>query len=94
MTSEKLTVLVSEGCSVFCGTQKEMETIYVPAGWIVAEQSMRGVLIYGMRVSAIVPSQQSSLNYEALLDMNRASGKAVEQMKGGLDLISPLQNTV
>ncbi|CAK9036130.1 Uncharacterized protein SCF082_LOCUS21603 [Durusdinium trenchii] len=67
--------------------QRPNEAVFVPAGWIAAEQSVKGVLIYGLRASLLLKSEASCHSYEAYIGLNSASGKPVDKMQQVLDLM-------
>ena len=67
--------------------QRPNEAVFVAAGWIAAEQSVKGMLIYGLRASLLLKSEASCHSYEAYIGLNSASGKPVDKMQQVLDLM-------
>ena len=63
--------------------------IFIPVGYLYAEASSRGLLLYGMRASHIWKSAKSQSNYEALIGMMKVSGKfPTDKMEQALALAS------
>lgn len=48
--------MLSNGCAVFHGTLAPMSILYVPAGFIVCEKVMKGILVHGVRRSFVIRS--------------------------------------
>ena len=62
--------------------------IFIPVGYLYAEASSRGLLLYGMRASHIWKSAKSQSNYEALIGMMKVSGKfPTDKMEQALALM-------
>ena len=90
LDGEKLKQCKSAGLKAYYTVQEAHEAVWVPAGWIVAEQSMKGVLIYGLRVSTLTRSEESSSNYETLIGLFSEAKKNVDSMQKVLELLEPL----
>lgn len=73
MTDEKIRKFKSDGCEMQTIVQHPWETLYVPSGWYTAEESVKGVLVYGCRRTLIVRSAANYDQYEALTGVYAAS---------------------
>ena len=76
LTEDKVRSLKKSGTTIKYAEQRPWETAYVPAGWYVAEESLRGVLVYGVRRTLVVKTPASHEQYEALTGVYSASGNA------------------
>ena len=56
--------------------QKPWEIIYVPAGWYTVEECVKGVLVYGCRLTLVVKTSSNHEQYEALTGVYWASENA------------------
>lgn len=63
------------------------DVFHIPAGWLVCEQSSQGALIYGVRKSWIPVSHESCVQYKAVLNLLKKSGRQVDKMEQVLDLM-------
>lgn len=70
--------------------QQPNDLVYVPAGWITVEQSVKDMLIYGLRASLLLRSDASHTSYEGLIGLYSSSNKPVDKMKQALDLMAPI----
>eukprot|EP00913_Durusdinium_trenchii_P025515 g23949.t1 len=78
------------GLKAFCCKQSANEGVFVPAGWIIAEQCVKGVLVYGLRATLLLKSEAAHRNYETVLGFHAASKKPnLDRMQEALDLMVP-----
>ena len=75
LTMDKIRQLQADGCVIRVHVQKAWETLYVPAGWYTAEESIKGVLVYGVCRSLCIQSPKSCEQYASLTGVYRASEK-------------------
>ena len=90
LTADTLENCKKHGLKSFSCVQKANEAVFVPAGWITAEQSVSGMLIYGFRSTLLLRSEASHSSYEALIGLHVVSKKPVAKMQEALDLMAPL----
>ena len=69
-------------------SHEAQSTLYIPAGWLLAEASAKGVLLYGARVTLAVRSERSYANYEALIGFFNAAGKPAANMEQTLPVLA------
>ena len=81
--------LCSQGCVFHTFVQKSISACFIPTGWLVAEMSVRGVLLYGVRKAVVTESLDAHSNYEELIGVFKASGKATENMEEMLSHLEP-----
>ena len=72
--------LEAEGCKVRFAVMSAGECLYIPAGWILAEHA-EGTLIYGARKTCAFATKKMADSYDALVDLNKKSGKATAKMQ-------------
>ena len=90
LSSESLENCKKHGLKCYSCLQQPNDLVYVPAGWITAEQSVKGMLIYGLRASVLLRSEAAHISYEGLIGLYASSNKPVEKMKQALDLMAPI----
>ena len=76
-------------CQPLYVEQQPLDTVFVPAGWIVLEHVQRGVLIYGVRKSWLLESNGGARDYEELIGAYKDSEKLVSIMQKVLEFIDP-----
>lgn len=86
---DKLKELKSHGCPIKYVMQKPSQCLYMPPGYIAVEHCIKGVLVYGARQTVLIRSSLSFDNYEALISVLAASGRAVQRMEEALEAMSP-----
>lgn len=79
----KMAGVVMQSC-----VQNQWDVIYVPAGWIVAEESCKGVLLYGARCTFIARHPLLHSGYECLIGAFAASEKPIQNMQLALDCLA------
>ena len=89
LTAAELETLESNGCVAHHCRQTEGQVMYVPVGWVSAERSVKGVLVYGIRKTVMVTSNIAVENYSLLQGLFETSGKPVDKMKATLPLLQP-----
>ena len=57
------------------------DVIYVPQGWICCERATSGALLYGVRKSFMVATQEGAANYNASVSVLRRSKRDVTKME-------------
>jgi hypothetical protein len=77
-----ITDLQSKSAKIFALNQVPNTCLFVPTGYICAEASTKGVLIYGVRKSSLRRSVEAALNYEELVGCHVAAKKNVLNMQG------------
>ena len=70
--------------------QNPEDLLYVPAGWLAAEASAKGMLIYGLRKTIMIKEPKFVANYRALIGAMFRGGSRVEKMKDVLTTIEDL----
>ena len=60
------------------------QAIYVPPGWIIIEESMRGVLLYGARKTLVVSSEKAVNAYQMLIGAMDLCGKPTTSMNAAV----------
>ena len=69
------------------------QVLYVPVGWIVAEQASRGVLIYGARCTFAVRTIVAHETYEALISGWAVSNQGrADKMREVLHCLQPSED--
>eukprot|EP00435_Cladocopium_sp_Y103_P068230 s676_g31.t1 len=86
---KEIAELQSHGCTAYYCRQAEGQVVYVPIGWVAAERSVKGVLVYGLRKTVMFSSAVSYENYGLLAGLYEASKKPVDKMKATLNLLQP-----
>lgn len=86
---DKLKELKSHGCPIKYVMRKPSQRLYMPPGYIAVEHCIEGVLVYGARQTVLIRSSLSFDNYEALISVLAASGRAVQRMEEALEAMSP-----
>jgi hypothetical protein len=81
-----LVALRDKGCSIHYVVQGSYETLYVPAGWMVADLP-EGTLVHGVRKTFALASQCQTNSFNALIRVFEASGKSIDKMKSVLGLM-------
>lgn len=91
LTSAELEALEGHGCVAHHCRQAEGQVMYVPVGWVAAERSVKGVLVYGIRKVVMLTSNVAYENYSLLQGLFEASGKPVDKMKTTLSFLQPAE---
>ena len=60
---------------------KADSAVYIPQGWVVAEQACGNVLIHGVRKSFLVKRENAKVNYECAVGLLERSGRDPSKMK-------------
>jgi len=81
LTLEDLRALKESGVVMRSCIQKQWEAIYVPAGWLLVEESCKGVLLYGARCSFCARHAKLYASYESLIGAYNTSGKSTVNMQ-------------
>lgn len=79
--------------TIYVAEQKPYETLYVPAGYIVAEQAHTGGLLYGTRKSVVAATEDNISAYSGLVSLYEKSGKEVGKMKKVLEAMRAVHAT-
>ena len=75
--------------NIFTGVQQKHDMIYVPAGWILAEQVISGPLIYGARASFNLCADALADSYEAIMGLFAGEGKPSTNWEIALNTMRP-----
>ena len=70
----------------YTALQQPLQSIFVPAGWVVAEEVTRGVLVYGARKSFVLACDTNAAAYEELT--GSVGEPAASKMKEALPFLS------
>ena len=87
MEKESILKLAGSGCSVYRAVSKPESILFVQPGWLLIEQVISGVLVYGFRRSCILASTKAAENYESLIGLASVDGKETTKMKEVLELL-------
>ena len=71
-----LELMAKNGAKICVGTIQASQTFYVPQGWLVLEQPVKGVLIYGCRKTTLFKSEAGKRAYEAMVGLHAASDRS------------------
>ena len=82
MTVDNAKALCKQGLKMEHVTQQPWEALYIPAGWVAMEKTARGSLAYGSRRSLVVTTDQTIVNYNAMIAMASEGKKSIVNMKG------------
>ena len=66
--------------NVMAGVQEAGEFLWVPNGWILAEQTLADGLCYGLRKNLITGSVEDEVVYSKIIALKVAEGKYVEKL--------------
>ena len=81
LTAEKLAEMRKGGVAIFQHVSRPCELLYVPMGWYGIESSMPGsALTYGIRKSWVTASNGDLEQYDASMELLRASDRSVVRM--------------
>ena len=70
--------------------QEAGETLYVPSGWFCCEKVHNGVLVYGIRHSFVIKSEEGLKQFEKIIELRQNSGADTTKMaKAADDLFDP-----
>ena len=80
LTSETALDMSMEARTVIKVILKQNEILWIPCGMLVAERSVKGPLLYGMRKSIFIESPEAKQDLEALVAMMSAGGGAPDKL--------------
>ena len=66
--------------NIISGVQEAGEFLWVPNGWILAEQTLADGLCYGLRKNLITGSVEDEVVYSKIIALKVAEGKSVEKL--------------
>jgi hypothetical protein len=91
LTSEQLLECQKAGLVARVVVQEQHQAVWIPCGWIVAEQAMtdKGVLHYGLRSTFLISGKRAFDNYESVISMHIAAKKDVTNMNKVFALLNP-----
>ena len=72
---------VSKGAMIRSHSHEPHDIVYVPVGWIVAEHTVGGTLIYGCRKSVIYDTIAAKRGFGSIIALYKASKKEVKKME-------------
>ena len=72
---------VEQGAKHEFAVQVAGQTLFVPPGWLLLEQSARGVLLYGARQTMVVKSEKATETYATLMGIMAKDGKSITSMQ-------------
>ena len=87
LTNDQAKTLSDNGCQMFTAIQMPNQTLMIPSGWLLAECSSKGVLVYGLRKSFLACGQTSADDYESLIGCNKVDEKPVVKMEETLEIM-------
>ena len=87
LTFESLAGLKEKGAQMFVGTQHAKQIMYIPTGFICAEQCMNGMLVYGIRRTFAMSSQTVVPAYTALAGLHDKTNKKGAKMHELVDVL-------
>ena len=85
---EGLGELQEVGVKVYIVFQVPQETLYVPAGWLLFERSVRGTVLAGVRKSCFIQNSDCEDMYKAAMTTLAGDAQNVDKMKAVLALLS------
>eukprot|EP00971_Amphidinium_carterae_P207363 4113991-Amphidinium_carterae.2 len=89
MSFDALQELQQSGCKMYTVHQKALDAVIIPTGFLCVEQSLAGVLVYGMRSSTLVMSEDAVNNYETFIGLQAKSGKNVDNNRKAIAIMTP-----
>ena len=60
---------------------KKDQVMYIPVGYILAERTTAGPMIYGSRKSFIIADSQAHVEYSKVVELCSKDGKGIERMQ-------------
>ena len=69
------------GIKIFSTTLKAGELLWLPCGYLVAERSLRGPLVYGIRKSVFTAHPESKKNMDAVIGMLKQEKKSTSRLE-------------
>ena len=81
MDNGKVEQIARDGCKPHFVIQKPYEALYVPTGWLCAERSHTGTLLYGARKSKIAAAEASLRDYKEAIEVFKSSKKSISQVQ-------------
>lgn len=90
---ENIKLFAEKGCKVRFTVQKSGELLYVPTGWVAAENVKSGLLVYGLRKTVLYRSPRAAEGYEHLIGLHSKSGKPVDKMQATLAFMNPAESS-
>ena len=89
LAGHQLTAMLEDQVPINSCVLEAGALLWIPTGWIAAEMSVRGVLVYGIRRAVLTRTVEGLANYEELLGAHKASKTYHEKMGEMADLLQP-----
>ena len=89
LTTEKMKQFCEKGGAMQRAVLSTAEVLYIPTGYLIAERSSKGILLYGLRKSVVTKSEAACCNYEELIGLYTAANRGTTKMLAMLDAIKP-----
>jgi hypothetical protein len=78
--TEQVKELTAKGVPIKMGKVEKDTLLYVPSGWMIAERSTSGPLVYGIRKSVFVQTADAVDQYASCIKLLGASGTSTDKM--------------
>ena len=89
LTDQDMAALVAKGCKGYYTVMTKDLMHYVPAGWLIAERSKVGPLVYGVRKSIMFKTASALESYSTSKELLARASHDVSKMEFVCELMSP-----